>query len=726
VPVIVNICFKAILMNRAFLVFFLVFYGLMAIGSAVNVDSLKAKLPQLRGQELILACNTLAWELKYADNEQAWKYCRQAASLLKKNPFKEGLMLHNRNLGVLYIMKAGYDSSLYYISAALKLAQEIKNPFQKGKILNIQSVAFCECTMFKNAIKAQKEALAIFEEIHDTAEILGSLNNLAVIYGRMNFDSSELAIHLKVFDMEKRRGNDYGISRSANNIGMALNSLGNTIESRKFFQIGIGKAISSNNPQYLVSAYYGMGEAERIEKNYIIAISWFKLAVEIAKRNSFNDFLSLNLASIGRMYKLLNENDSAFIYLTKSINVVQVKGGNLSSIISPDIDRGWLFLQADQPDSAAAIVKKYLPYSDSIDFGSDYAKLLDLMANVAYQRGNYKEAFDFLRSSHIVSDSIAAKRLKAETEEIQARYELSGMEETNRHLHEDIEAQSRINRIQNAVVVVISLLVIASLVLLFLLRRKSLVLHAANKMLAEQKHQLETKAIELDNLNHTKDMFFSIVAHDLKNPLQGIQGCVSILNEDFDSLKEDEIKELHNLLNDSTSQFAWLLDNLLQWARSQMKMHVVFSTVFALKSVVEEEVSAMMLHASIKKISLEIGVPETFIITADQEMIRFVIRNLASNAIKFTKPEGTVRIDAIIENQEGVIRIIDNGIGMNDEQLDSLFSIKTSGTSVGTSNEKGTGLGLVLCKDFIEQNHGRIEVNSVVGTGTIISVYLPI
>lgn len=711
-------------MNRAILVVFIFLSGLVTTKASDNVDSILSKLPRLKGHELVMALNTLVWELKYADNVLAWKFARQADSLLKNHPFKEGLMLHYRNLGVLNIMQARYDSSMYYIDDALKLAREIKNPYQHGKILNLQSVVLCEFARFRNAIEVQREALGLFEEIHDTTEILGSLNNLAIIYGRMNIDSSELSIHLKVYEMEKRRGNDYGISRSANNIGMALNGLENTIESRKFFQIGIEKAVSSNNPQYLVSAYYGMGEADRIDKKYKTAIEWFNRSAKIAEKNSFIDFLSLNLNSVARMYRLLKENDSAFIYFSKAVNVVQAKGGNLASVIGPDIDRGWLFLEAGKPDSAMVIVNRYLPFSDSIDFGSDYARLLDLMANVDYNRGRYKEAYGFLRLSHIVSDSISARKLKAETEEIQAKYELTGMEEINRNLQEDIETQSRINRIQNTVVVVISLLVIVSLILLFLLRRKSQVLHTANNLLAVQKQQMEAKAVELDDLNHTKDVFFSIVAHDLKSPLQGILGGITILNEDFDSLKEEEIRKLHNLLNDSAGQLAWLLDNLLQWARSQMKMHVVVPSEFALKPLVEEEVSAMRIQAAGKKISIEMVIPESFVITADQEMIRFVVRNLTSNALKFTKPGGTVRIEAIYENQAGVIRVIDNGIGMNEEQLDNLFSIKTSGTSVGTSNEKGTGLGLVLCKDFVEQNHGRIEVNSMVGRGTIFSVYL--
>ncbi len=690
-----------------------------------NIDSLIARLPELKGRELIKAYNTLAWELKYGNNELAWEYVHKASALLRNTSFKEEWQAFYTNMGALNILQARYDSSLMYVDKALELAETLKDDYWAGKLLNLQAIIYRETSNFKKAISSQKRALAIFEHLSDTFEILGNLNNLAITYGRMRNDSAELSIHLKVFDLEMKRGNDYAIARSANNVGMAYLWLKRFGDSRKYFEIGIERSIAANNLQFLASAYAGMGSADNLDEQYEKALSWFHKAIQICEKNHFNEFLANNLHSAATIYEKLGDNRNALVYYTKAVELLNDKGGNETNVVVHDISRAWLYLRTGEIDKTSSIATKYLALADSLDFGENYPKLLNLMANVEYQLGEYKEAYYYLLASHQASDSIGANLLKAQTEEIKTRYEVAQMEEANARLKIDLATQNRINRIQWTVVTVVSLLVIVSIVLLLMLRKKRKVLKSANLKLAEQKLQLEAKAIELDNLNHTKDMFFSIVAHDLKSPLQGILGCVTVLNEDYDSLNDSERQKMLSLLNGSTCQLAWLLDNLLQWARNQMKMHVVNPIIFSVKQVVDEELSGMMLHASAKNISLVSEVADTFMVNADQEMIRFVIRNLISNAVKFTPSAGSVRVGVSESEHWSMIHVIDNGIGMSEEQMANLFNIKTKGTTLGTGNEKGTGLGLVLCKDFIEQNHGRVEVESKVGSGTTFTVILP-
>jgi len=712
-------------LRQVYYLIFLFFYTVLNAHASLNVDSLVAKLPQLKGRELIRAYNMLAWELKYGKNELAWNYAHKASGLLRNTTYGEEWMAFYTNMGALNILQARYDSSLMYVDKALELAENLKDEYWTGKLLNLQAIIYRETSTYKKSISSQKRALAIFEHLADTSEILGNLNNLALTYGRMNIDTAELSIHLKVFEIERHRGDNYAIARSANNVGMAYLRLKRYGDSRKYFEIGIDKSIAANNLQFLASAYSGMGSADDLDGKYNLALTWFLKAIQICEKNNFNDFLANNLNSAANMYQRLGNNKSAFEFYTRAVNVLNSKRGNETKIVVYEINRAWLFLKTGQPDSAGSIAKKYLALSDSHDFGADYPRLLILKANVEYQRGDYKQAYNSLLASHQASDSIDAGQFKIQTEEIKTRYEVAQMEEANIRLQNDLATQNRINRIQWAVVIIVSLLVIVSLILLLMLRKKRMVLKSANLKLAEQKLQLEAKADELDNLNHTKDMFFSIVAHDLKSPLQGILGCISVLNEDYDSLNDGERQKMLYLLNGSTCQLAWLLDNLLQWARNQMKMQVVNPVRFSVKQVVREEFSGMMLHVSSKNISLVSDIDDSFVVTADQEMLRFVIRNLISNAIKFTRPSGTVRVEGFTDNQTEMIRVIDNGVGMSADQLSNLFSIKTKGTTLGTSNEKGTGLGLVLCKDFIEQNHGRIEIESTIGTGTTFTILLP-
>jgi len=243
------------------------------------------------------------------------------------------------------------------------------------------------------------------------------------------------------------------------------------------------------------------------------------------------------------------------------------------------------------------------------------------------------------------------------------------------------------------------------------------------KILLEKKVAIKTA--ELKDLNASKDKFFSIIAHDLKNPFSNIIGLSGILKEELKSGDPKMNEECVEMINVSAVQSLKLLENLLEWAKSQTGKSLFNPVPINLREVYNEEFNLLHEMASGKRIDLINSIPDELTITADRNMIKTVLRNLVSNALKFTHKDGKVEVNAISIDKQVEISVSDNGIGMTKENMGKLFRIDANLLTNGTEDEKGTGLGLFLCKEFIEKHGGKIWVESEVGKGSVFKFILP-
>ncbi|MCI0472480.1 MAG: ATP-binding protein [Ignavibacteria bacterium] len=253
-------------------------------------------------------------------------------------------------------------------------------------------------------------------------------------------------------------------------------------------------------------------------------------------------------------------------------------------------------------------------------------------------------------------------------------------------------------------------------------------LHTTIEM-AVHKHKTETalrdREKELSELNKTKDKLFSIIAHDLKNPFLGILGFTEVLANTYDKYSEEEKLKMIRFVHNSTFNTYRLLENLLEWSRIQISgIKIVPSEIIAEELI--SDTTEMLLESAVRKnISVSIKTEKDTKIRTDEDMLKTIIRNLLSNAIKFTHKGGSVFLNA--DKIRGGIRITvrDNGRGIQESLLNNLFSLDRNTSTNGTEGEKGTGLGLVLCKEFMDKLQGRIIAESTPGKGTKITVELP-
>ncbi len=237
--------------------------------------------------------------------------------------------------------------------------------------------------------------------------------------------------------------------------------------------------------------------------------------------------------------------------------------------------------------------------------------------------------------------------------------------------------------------------------------------------------ELEKSQEALQKLNYTKDVFFSIISHDLRSPFNSLLGFSDLLINDLSQKKDNSAKGLALSLQKSLKNVYSLLENLLEWSRIQIGGIENNHEVFNLYNLLMETINLMNLNISQKKIILNNSVANNIMVNADKYMISTVLRNILSNAIKFTPENGVIELESEISEKECLLVIKDSGIGMSQQQIEELFKIEHVKASRGTEGEYGTGLGLILCQELLNKNKGKLYVNSKEGKGSEFTISLP-
>ena len=244
------------------------------------------------------------------------------------------------------------------------------------------------------------------------------------------------------------------------------------------------------------------------------------------------------------------------------------------------------------------------------------------------------------------------------------------------------------------------------------------------EVIEEQSKKMADQADHLDKVNQTKDKLFSIIGHDLRSPVNSLKGLLSLLTSE--TISQEEFVIFSSKLKHGVEHLHFTLNNLLEWANNQMRGIEADPENYDIHQLAMENILLLEEFATEKNIQLINLIPKETMIFADKDQIRLVLRNLISNAVKFTPENGSISITSLKNNDKIEVSVTDNGIGMSKENLGKLFKNTSHFSSHGTSGEKGTGLGLLLCKEMIEKNGGHIWVDSEQGKGTSFIFSVPV
>lgn len=519
--------------------------------------------------------------------------------------------------------------------------------------------------------------------------------------------------------------------RNINSIAMALNNLGKVNASRGHIDDAFNnyqqvlRFKDDINKAFEAEALFNLADLYTMQGNYTEALEHHKraLAINRARGDRYAEAVSLN--NIGVLYALMKNEAKSLANHQVSLEIRQALKDKRGLAESYNNLAGWYYRQND---FAGAIHHGTLALEHARESQEQEQifKSYDLLSMAYKGMQDYEKGLMYRELALAIYEFIQNERHERQLLETQNRYVVGKKEAEIQELHAvRIERERELaeqKRFRNALFVLVALvLVIAGLLLILYLvkRRSNVVLQVARKQVQQQNEKLQ-------ELVQTKDKFFSIISHDLKGPLNSLTSFSHLLINHTDSLSKDEIRMLAGDLDKSVKNLLGLLENLLEWSRSQTGNIDFTPESFDLTEVMEKNKNLLQSQASDKKITISVESAGTYPVKLHKASINTVVRNLVSNAIKFTPEGGRIALDIHQRGDHFSLRIADNGVGMSQEVMARLFRLDSKHTTPGTANEKGTGLGLILCREFVEKNGGKISVQSTAGKGSVFSLTFPI
>lgn len=449
------------------------------------------------------------------------------------------------------------------------------------------------------------------------------------------------------------------------------------------------------------------GETKNLEKEMETNIEALKITQKL--KNELNEAIILN--NIGEGYIDLKQYDKALDYFEQS-EKISLKINDQEGLMVLMVNRAKVFYAQNKLIDAETKCLQAIKLGEEVNIELYLNDAYKLMANINEDKGDFKTSLAYYKKYEEIKDRLYEDENNDKLNQIQELYEIEKKEKEITQQKMLQKEQANVIKRQNLAfsIVLISLIIVLVLTLL---------LYIANN---QKKHSNK----RLKEINQVKDRLFSIIAHDLKSPLDSLQGTISLLNDN--NLNDDELKFLVKGLSEKLNDTQNLLNNLLNWAKTQMKGIEVHPQTLYLTLLVNEQFKIFSSVAHKKNITLQSNVNESIEVFADLEMLKVILRNLISNAIKFTPQFGNISIESIENKDENfcTISVKDTGVGILPEILPIIFEMKTYYSEQGTAQEKGTGLGLILAKDFVKRNKGKLWVESQKDKGTTFYFTLPI
>lgn len=466
------------------------------------------------------------------------------------------------------------------------------------------------------------------------------------------------------------------------------------------------------------------GELYNSSLNHELALEYYQSAHAIYETLEQEINVAIALFKMGHACLLLDRRSEAF---THHLNALAIRNRikDRRGLAESFNEIGFLFIGNEEYQRAINNLKLGLANAEMINANTLMQQSFDYLYEAYLGLRDFENALEYQNRYIAISELIFAEASERVIQELTIKNEIAKREIQIENLKELTERRDReLANSRKFISTLILLLIIVITFAIFLIRY-SRDKKRTNKELKLKNEMITRQNDELIEVNNTKDKFFSIIGHDLRGPLHSLSSFANLLINHTASLSEDEIRTIARDLDKSLKNLYELLENLLGWARSQTGKLEFVPENFNITDIIKENIRLLSKAALNKKIKIELIAEDALEVNADINSVRTIIRNLLSNAIKFTFPSGVISIFADEWKDTIEIGVQDTGVGMSPEVMNKIFDISAKHTSLGTNNEKGTGLGLILCKEFIERNGGKLTVESTPGNGSTFKFTLP-
>lgn len=543
-------------------------------------------------------------------------------------------------------------------------------------------------------------------------------------------ESITQAIHYNDHSNQKKR--TANLYNQAGHICQYLKKFDKSIsyynQALKFYE-DLGDQVEVANAHVNIgNTYYKTGRVEESKESLIKASKTFENPTVVQKKES-----AKGMADLGKAYDDIGDFAKAMQLLEESL-VIFESNEDYEGLASTLASLGHVQLNLKRYQDAEKSFLRSLEISQRYNYKLSLMESYKGMSQILSIKKDYKEAVGMYDSYILMKDSIYLEEKKAAVAAATSQLNLKINEQELLLSHKRAELSTILDKKNDQLLIsMILAFLLTSIVIIFLFRkyqnkkRVSETLQKENSSLIKTNVDLSQSQEFLEKTNAAKDKLFSIVAHDLKSPIASIKGFTELLATNPDAFTLAEISDLGKKMNDSLHNLNQLLDNLLKWAMSQSGLMEFHPQEIHCKDFIESNIQIYQPIAEKKSILLKAPTDNCDVkLYGDSNMLNFVLRNIIHNAVKFTNHRGSIHVTSVVSNGKLKITISDTGVGMSPEALHNIFNIDRRKKSLGTLHEKGTGLGLVLSKEFMDKNGGHVEVSSELGRGTTFTLYFPL
>jgi signal transduction histidine kinase len=600
--------------------------------------------------------------------------------------------LFARSLAQNYVMLGNLDSALSYGNNNLIYREKLKDTASLGHAYNLLGVINWKKGDLYNAYINYLKAENYCQLGKDTATLLLTYNNLALVFQRLKYYQKAVENIKQGLSLAKKIKYSFGIAYSYKRLADLYLELKRFDEAKQNLDSSIVYANIINRKNMLIDIYYLLGKIYQAEGKYDEALSRYNIGL-----NSKDKILDKFIVAL-----LLSRRSEIFI-IKKNYDLALK---DAEEALELSTDNRYTVIQRDNYFKMYKIYKAKGNYEIAINYLEKYNEIKEKILNESIiNLINERDIKSTIEKSNEIS-----KRLKKENE----------LQKTI------IKNKQVINTFYAIILFIIGIALIIIVYQLIKVRKLNKEIELKNQNLNSVNNELTEKNKQLDLSNQTKHKLFSIIAHDLKNPFFSILGFASIIKDKTSKGEIDEIKEPTEILLSSSMALVEMIDNLSNWAKLQQDEITPNLTYFDIKEEINNIIKLNSANIKLKNIDIKTNIAQDSIIYADKEMIITIIRNLLSNAIKYTPKEGNITISFSKTNSEWIISVKDSGKGISKELIEKILANEKISSVDGTNNEKGTGIGLSISKDFIAAQNGKLIIKEIEGTGTEFTVKMPV
>ncbi|MBO6828982.1 tetratricopeptide repeat-containing sensor histidine kinase [Allomuricauda sp.] len=619
----------------------------------------------------------LAFSYRYLEMDSLYSIGKKALEYSEKIDYTYGKIKGLDALGNYYYNKGEREKSMPLFQEALRLATEAKDIPSELSIINAMAQNYSFEGNYAEALNLNLKGIDLAREIDDQPMLSVLNENIAGLYADQKDFKNALMFYDTVQKINRRLGDEVIDAETQSNMA----SLYKDAKDYKNAMFNINRSISTFEKHkvydWLAYAYEVKGDIYLDQEKYKWALYWYDQSNMLFKHQIEDDRIKIQLMNgMAKVYFGLEQDSLALVY-----------------------------------------AKKGLALSDKIKSLQGKIDCSETLYKLHKKNGNTPEALAYLESFKILSDSLFKDKNKQSLSLLETKLQYEQEKQELIEANETALAKQR-NYIYFSVIILMILSIIT-----FVIRRSENIQRKLNRELKEKSTAVTQREAQLHEINKTNTKLFSIIGHDLRGPIGGLQSMLKLFTDGEISTKEF-VSFIPKLKTD-VDNISFTLNNLLSWGMNQLNGVVTKPKRVSLSNLVNNNIQLLSEIANSKSIKIINQLPENPRIWADSHQMDIVVRNILSNAIKFTPENGLITITAVEKAGMWQVSIRDTGIGMTAEMQRSIFKDSSNITTYGTNNEKGTGLGLSLCKEMVLKNNGEIWVDSVPRKGTTFYFTVP-